>query len=285
MTLPLPAPPLPTTVIIRREWQGLTVEYGRLESVGEFDFAMPQQGISVAFLPHAEVVWSVDGGSRQATPLPAGSVFVYGDREFVWHRRSKPSEYMNLLVEPALLQQLAQEHDLDESTAIAHRVIFQDATILQVAQLLRTEVLNGGVAGNLLAESLRNVLAVHLLRHHTQTLLTPAIAPQSLSALKLQELKDYIETHLGEDLAIATLAAQIPMSQFHFARAFKAATGEPPHRYVLQRRIDRAKVLLSVARLPVAEVAYQLGFANQSHFTTQFRKAVGMTPKQFREAG
>ena len=74
------------------------------------------------------------------------------------------------------------------------------------------------------------------------------------------------------------------MSQFHFARAFKAAVGESPHRYIMQRRIERAKVMLSVTRMSVAEISYQTGFSNQSHFTVQFRKAIGMTPKQFRES-
>jgi AraC family transcriptional regulator len=88
--------------------------------------------------------------------------------------------------------------------------------------------------------------------------------------------------NLADESAIATLAALIPMSQFHFAREFKAAIGESPHRYIMQRRLEQAKMLLSVTRLSVAEVSYQTGFSNQSHFTAQFRKAVGMTPKQFR---
>lgn len=100
--------------------------------------------------------------------------------------------------------------------------------------------------------------------------------------MKLKQLQDYIEEHLADDLAIATLAALILMSQFHFARAFKAATGESPHRYVTGRRIERAKLLLGATQLSAAEIAYQLGFANQSHFTAQFRKALGITPKQFR---
>jgi AraC family transcriptional regulator len=126
-------------------------------------------------------------------------------------------------------------------------------------------------------------LAVHLLRQHTQVFIKPTAETSTLDGWKLQRLKDYIEAHLGEELTIATLATQIPMSQFHFARAFKAATGEAPHRYITQRRIERAKVLLSVTRLSVAEVAYQMGFSHQSHFTAQFRKVVGLTPKQFRE--
>jgi AraC family transcriptional regulator len=272
----------PAATILRNEWNGLQVEYGRLDAVGEFDFAMPRQVISVAFEPHEQVVWSVDG-QPQRTGLPAGSVFLYGDREFVWHHRAKPSEYVNLVLDPALLQRVSIEHELPSATAVEHRVIFQDPTILHVAQLLKAEVLSGGVAGNLYVESLRNLLAVHLLRNHTIGMVQPKTEVVYLEGLKLKQLKDYIEEHLAEDLAIATLAALIPMSQFHFARAFKAAVGEPPHRYIMQRRIERAKILLSVSRLSVAEVSYQTGFSNQSHFTAQFRKAIGMTPKQFRD--
>ncbi|MCU0542974.1 MAG: AraC family transcriptional regulator [Oscillatoriaceae cyanobacterium Prado104] len=273
----------PIATILKNEWDGLLVEYGRLDAVGEFDFAMPQQVISVAFEPHEKTIWSVDGES-QRTSLPAGSIFLYGDREFVWHYRVKPSEYINLALDPALLQRIAVENGLSAATEVEHRVIFQDPTILYVAQLLKAEILSGGLAGNLYVESLRNLLAVHLLRNHTRGIVGPKTEVVSLEGLKLRQLKDYIEDRLAEDLAIATLAALIPMSQFHFARAFKAATGEPPHRYIMQRRIERAKMLLSVMRLSVAEVSYQTGFSNQSHFTAQFRKAIGLTPKQFQES-
>lgn len=275
--------PQQAAVIFSREWESLTVEYGRLDAVGEFDFTMPKHGLSVAFLPHEEVIWSVDGGKRQNTGLPAGSIFLYGEREFVWHRRMKSSEYVNLNLDRTLLQRIASDHELAPNAAVEHRVIFQDPTILHIAQLLKAEVLSDGPAGGLYVESLRNLLAVHLLRNHTQALVKPGIETGHLNGLKLKQLEDYIEDHLAEDLALADLAALIPMSQFHFARAFKAATGEPPHRYIMQRRIARAKVLLGVAQLTVAEVAYQVGFSNQSHFTAQFRKAVGITPKQFRE--
>ncbi len=273
----------PTATILRNQWDGLQVEYGRLETVGEFDFVMPQQAIGVAFEPHEQVIWSVDGQSK-STSLPAGSVFLYGEREFVWHHRAKPSEYVNLVLDPALLQQIAIEHGLSSAAEVEHRVIFQDPTILHVAQLLKTEVLSGGLAGNLYVESLRNLLAVHLLRNHMGDRIQPKAEVVHLEGLKLRQLKDYIEDHLAEDLAIATLSALIPMSQFHFARAFKAAIGAPPHRYIMQRRIERAKILLSLKQLSVAEVAYQTGFSSQSHFTAQFRKAIGITPKQFRES-
>ena len=74
------------------------------------------------------------------------------------------------------------------------------------------------------------------------------------------------------------------MSEFHFARTFKSLVGEPPHRYILKRRIERAKILLQVTQYSAAEVAYQVGFSNPSHFTSQFRKLVGATPKVYRNS-
>jgi AraC family transcriptional regulator len=106
---------------------------------------------------------------------------------------------------------------------------------------------------------------------------------EPLDTLKLNQLKEFIEEHLSEDLSIANMAAVVHTSPFHFARAFKAATGQPPHRYLTQRRMERAKILLSVTRLPVAEVANRVGFSNQSHFSAQFRRATGITPKGYRE--
>jgi AraC family transcriptional regulator len=282
----------PAAAILKSEWDGIAVEYGCLEAVGEFDFTMPKNALSVAFASHKRVTWSVDGGERQTSNLAAGTVFLYAEREFTWHQREQASEYINLTLEPHLLERLANESGL--STAkFDHRVMFVDPTILHVAQLLKAEVINSGLAGNLYVESLRNLLAVHLLRNYTQVSATGTLATETsatskqsesiIGALKLKQIQDYIEENLTQELKITDLAALIPMSQFHFARAFKATVGESPHRYVTQRRMERAKVLLSVTQLSVAEISYRVGFSNQSHFTAQFRKTTGATPKQYRD--
>lgn len=268
--------------IIKAEWSDLIVEYGRLEEAGEFDFTMPKNAISVAFAPHKRVTWSVDGGKPQTTSLPAGSVFLYSQREFVWHRREKESEYVNLMLEPQLINQLADDNGITTSIELEHKVIFPDPTILHVAQLLKSEAVNGGLSGNLYVESLRNLLAIHLLRNYTGVKEKSSSEVGVLDSLKLQEIKDYIEENLAEELTIANLAGLVPMSEFHFARTFKSLLGEPPHRYILKRRIERAKILLKVTQYSAAEIAYQVGFSNPSHFTSQFRKLVGATPKVYR---
>jgi AraC family transcriptional regulator len=273
----------PSSLHLKAEWDGITVEYDCLNAIGQFDFAMPKHAISVAFTPHDRVTWSVDGGTTQTTALPAGSVFIYSSRDFVWHRRERESEYINMMLDPQVLNQVASENGLSTPVKIEHRVIFPDPTILHIAQLLKSEVNSGGFAGKLYTESLRNLLAVHLLRNYTGAVEKPTLDDSPLDTLKLNQVKDFIEERLAEDLSIADMAAVVHMSQFHFARAFKTATGQSPHRYLTQRRMEQAKVLLSVTRLSVAEVAYRVGFYNTSHFTAQFRKATSTTPKAYRD--
>lgn len=264
-------------------WDGITVEYGCRNTLGEFDVFMPKHSISVAFSPHDRVTWSIDGASSQTTALPPGSVFLFSSHDFVWHYRERKSEYIHMMLDAALLNQVASECGLTTNVEIEQRVIFADPTILQVAQLFKSEVFNdGGLARKLYTESLRNLLAVHLLRNYSGSVVKPAVQ-DIIGAHQIKQLKDFIEDRLAEGLTIADMADVVHMSQFHFARAFKAAIGESPHRYLTQRRMERARVLLSVTRLSVAEVAQRVGFANKSHFLAQFRKATGMTPKAYRD--
>jgi AraC family transcriptional regulator len=271
-------------IFLQKSWDGITLDYGQMFEVGEFDAPMPTEGIAIAFAPHKQVTWSVDGEKSQTTPLAAGTVFIYALRQLVWHQRNQPSEWIHITFDSEFLSRVALESGLSENIQIHYQAFFVDSTILYVAKLLRTEILNEGLAGNLFVESLRNLLAVHLLRHHRAIEKPLDFKETSLSLSQLHQVKEYIEEHLSEELSIASLAAIALMSEFHFARAFKATIGESPHRYVVQRRIERAKVLLSVTQLAIAEIAYRVGISNQSHFTAQFRKIVGVTPKQYRNS-
>lgn len=97
-------------------------------------------------------------------------------------------------------------------------------------------------------------------------------------------VRDYIEANLHADPSLGELAGLVRLSRFHFIRAFKRATGLPPHRFMLLRRIERASALLLDTDLPLAEVATAVGFASRSRFTAAFRKVTGDTPGRFRAA-
>ena len=104
-----------------------------------------------------------------------------------------------------------------------------------------------------------------------------ALAPSALRAVQ-----DHVERHFDRPLSLADLAGVAALSPFHFARAFKAATGTPPHAYVVARRLDEARRLLRDTDWPVARVAMAVGYESPSHFSALFRREVGVTPGQFR---
>lgn len=113
----------------------------------------------------------------------------------------------------------------------------------------------------------------------------PAPARTTRSALPKWRLKralDYIDAHLAEPVTLADIAAFAGLSRMYFAAQFRAATGVRPHEYLLRRRIHRAQELLSTSGLAVVEVALNVGFQTQAHFTTVFKRFVGDTPYQWR---
>ena len=200
-------------------------------------------------------------------------------------RWSGPSESTHVLVEPQLLTRVAAEAlDLDPDRVKVPPVYdLSHPEVLAVMLALDAELRAGGPGGRLLAESLGNVLAVHLLRHFS----APGPADDRpggvLPRHKLRAVIDYIHEHLDAELSLDHLAAVAHVSPYHFARLFKNSTGLPPHQYVIARRVERAKELLrDRERLPLAEVAAEVGFADQSHFTRHFKRLVGVTPRRFR---
>ena len=93
---------------------------------------------------------------------------------------------------------------------------------------------------------------------------------------------EFIEEHLAEDVSLLTLAELVDLSVYHFARAFKQSFGVPPHRYHMDRRMDRARSLLQKPALSVTQIGIQIGFRETSSFTRAFRKITGLTPTEYR---
>src|SRR5262249_31722031 len=138
-------------------------------------------------------------------------------------------------------------------------------------------------SGQLYAESLVNALSAHLLRHYSNVKDIFRTNTGGLSKRSLRRVIEYVESNLEHDLTLAEIAQEIDLSVHHFARAFKQTTGLTPHKFLIQRRIERAKALLANHELPLAEVSLRSGFKNQSHFTTLFRKITTTTPKAYRD--
>jgi AraC family transcriptional regulator len=148
--------------------------------------------------------------------------------------------------------------------------------------LLLAELNSGGIMGQLYVESLTQALIIHLLRHYSEVAQIFTLEKRSLTSNQLQQVIDYIHTHLDRNLSLVEVAGTINISPTYFASLFKRATGTSPHQYVIQQRVERAKLMLSKTDLAIADIALQVGFSSQSHLTQQFKRLTGVTPKQVR---
>jgi len=120
---------------------------------------------------------------------------------------------------------------------------------------------------------------------HTRTsspLPQPAVRRAALAPHRVNTVVAYIEEHAAETVGVKKLASVVNMSPFHFARMFKGALGVPPHAYITNVRMERAKRLLASSNLSLREIATTVGYQTQAHFTGVFHKHVGITPRTFR---
>jgi len=151
-----------------------------------------------------------------------------------------------------------------------------------IGMMLLAELQQEHSSNRLYVDSLANVLAVNLLRHHASNKPQLPVYEGGLPQRQLRQILDYIDTHLARDIKLVDLARLLDMSQFHFSRLFKQSLGLSPYQYLLQQRVERAKQLLKHTDRPIVDIALECGFNSHSHLSKQFRQLTGMTPKVYR---
>ena len=229
-----------------------------------------------------------DGQVQHCNAVP-GTIWLCpaGVYEDMIHLYGEVRESIHLFLPAVPLAETAlREINVDPArVSLRYEGGFRDPLIEQIARNIHAEMLDPAPAGKMLVETLASALGAHVLRNHSNLDSASVSLPTARGALdprRLQRVKDLIETNPGADLTIETLAKEACLSPFHFARAFKAATGVAPHRYVTDRRIEKAKFWISEGRRPLAEIAYLCGFSSQASFTKWFGRLVGATPRAYR---
>ena len=163
------------------------------------------------------------------------------------------------------------------------RTELHDPLVSQIALTIANQI-DDGVLDNILADALSTALAVRILRYYIDPSAIQLAPSSGLSRKRLQRVRDYIEAHLDDRLTLTDLAGVACLSPYHFSRSFKQAVGVGPQRYVMQRRLKRARTLMRRTNQPLAWIAQESGFSDQSHLTSVFRRETGLTPGQFRAA-
>jgi AraC family transcriptional regulator len=278
-------PTVPDATSHNLGWVGLQAVRCRNSAPSEVHWPPLSQHLLVLMTrPPAKMRFRYEGGKRDLPP-PAGSIAVMpvgSEGEACW-RGTKDS--LHIYLDPKLTAQVATtSFELDVShTAIPplDALILPElrATMLAVDAELTT----GGLGGPLMIESLANILAVRLLRYIFGLRRPVTRAGGVLTRRKLTTIVDYIMANLHRSPTLEQMAALVGLSPYHFARQFKAATGLPPHQFLITRRVERAQqILRGRGNLSLAEVAIGVGFSDQSQLCFHFKRIVGFTPGRFR---
>jgi AraC family transcriptional regulator len=196
---------------------------------------------------------------------------------------------LHLYFPPGRLSPEDQDEGFDATAinSLRHEGGFRDPLLAEIAYAITSELEYETSAGRLLVETLSLSLTARLVQSHVGA--SPfgrftSPTREGLDSRRLTRVLDYIEANLEGDLTVVRLASVACLSQFHFARAFKAAVGESPHQRVSARRLERAKELLCDADRALVDIALGLGFSCQANFTRAFRRATGQTPTQYRHS-
>ena len=266
----------------KARWEGISLKHFRSRAGDLPEHRHRQHLVIICLSQNGRSELRTENGFTLRGKQAPGSVCVLPAG--VAHRAllDDASEHLSLYLEPSLVLRAAAESHLSPSVNVVEKYSPSDPIINSIGIALLAEAGTGGLSGRLYAESLANVLAVHLLRYYTSAGSAPQRFTGGLSGQKLRDVLAFIGDNYTSDLKLAELARVAAMSSFHFAREFKRTTGTTPHQYLIEFRVERAKALLADSELPLVEVGLQSGFSHQSHFTRLFHRLTGTTPHSYR---
>jgi len=232
-----------------------------------------------------EIEWLPPGSQDyERKRIEHGNVDILPSDTLLYQRWETSSRTMFIAIDKIFVKQIVEQAFAGNAVELKPYIGLRDPIIEGMAQAWRGELEVRGTGGRIQAEALATALVVHVFRTYGEGGATPKTLTGGMSGTRLRRVTDYIESNLTEEISLGSLASLAGFSIHHFNDVFKAETGYSPHRYIIERRIHRAKELLLTNDSPIAQIAVDLGFSGQSHFTEHFRKSTGTTPLRFRRA-
>jgi AraC family transcriptional regulator len=214
---------------------------------------------------------------------PVGMLAIIPANEENYVAWSSARENVVIALTPESLQELAaQEFDTGHAELQPPPFGTLDPWALQIAQLLKAELTQREAPNQLYVDSLVTVFGIHLLRNYTEVRKPMPAMRGGLSVRNARRVEEFLDENFSRKLSVAELATVTGLSPHHFIQAFTKTFGEPPHRYLVNRRLTFAEKLLTKGDLTIAEVAYLSGFSGQSHITATMSKNRNRTPMQVR---
>lgn len=262
-------------------------------------FELPQEAESFTMPAVTEpfIAWAASGHAEfqeregkapwKTTRVKKGTLFVTaGGAPYDMRWRSlgaEPFEAVLVIISMPLFNAALEEMFGAKAAHARLRDVsgFEDPRLTSLLQQLRDEV-GSKTASPLFVRSVAQAIAVHLARNYAEVSDAGTGETSALPAFKLRRVTDWMAEHLAEEFSLARLADQVGMSEFHFNRLFKRATGVPPSQYLIRLRMDVARRRLRETGRSIIEIGNEVGYSNPSHFARLFRKETGLSPSDYR---
>jgi len=228
-----------------------------------------------------EVEWPDEGRRANPVELRRGSILFTPAFSAVRSRKRDHGRFSSLVVQiPAPALERLDDDGAAAQLNLAPQAGPGDAELCRILTAMYEEMEAAGPAGLLYKETLGVQLLVQLVRRAANLVLAPTKG--GLAGWQLRQTIELMEADLAQAPSLHRLADEVGLSPSHFCTAFRQSTGLPPHKYLLWRRIIRAKHLMVDRKLSLTEIALNSGFASSSQFATTFRRMEGTTPTAYR---
>jgi AraC family transcriptional regulator len=255
------------------------------ESSCRRDFVRADLAVGILFQnPGSEVTWQLDGKrvlAKTWSPTAASHDLVILPPGCEFHAHCRGSgEGLWLFLDP---QSVAAD---DRAQSFFRRAAVncswtRDKLAWMVASEIRKECKNDFPRGPTFLENAAMTFVTQL-AYILDGVVPPCDRVRALGDTKLKEVIEYIDCNLHRNITLSELSALVQLTPRYFCSAFKGVMGQPPHQYLIERRVERACALLCDPNLSLSSIALIVGFNSQSHLNVHFRRIVGVTPARYR---
>jgi AraC family transcriptional regulator len=240
--------------------------------------------ISVALQPMGKGSWEhwSDGKSLKVPFIPPfhASIFDLQAGQIAWVKTA--FDYLHFNVPRQTIDAFTDEHDLSRVTAIRPTICADDHAIANLTRLILPFLSDPKERSELFLDYFGLLLCSRLVEGYASVASMKETHRGGLAPWQKRRAEELLMCHLGGNLRLERLARECRLSPGHFARAFKVSFGVSVHRWVVDRRIEYGKALLTQSTLALPEIAFRTGFSSQSTFTRAFQQRVGIGPGQWR---
>ena len=260
----------------REFWKGFTVEQNIFPAVESVSLPENKHVLLFNWSEPLAIEIKTHEGWREAVCDKGSVVCLSTAGSSTTIRWNQPFHALTVYLEPKFVNEVLEIKDFK---FVSHFNL-NDQFLLDVATKLSTVGSQDSFAEKVYAESLAVACIVHLAKTYRGS--KEIYFPKGkLNPYQLKQVIDFAYSYMQFNIGLHELAGLVHLSPYHFGRLFKQTVGRSPYQFILQLKIECAMKLIKQNHGPISEIAYQLNFSDQSHFSNAFRKAVGVSPRKF----